>query len=91
MKEESFVNLGKTAHRGEIILDRGRISAPKQGRAATGLWKARWRVAYTEGQNHHTEFPNLRYPSDSESGAEVQTLKLRLRERTRVRGGNSLC
>ena len=76
MKEESFVNLGKTTHHGEIILDRGRISAPKQGRAATGLWKARWRVAYTEGQNHHTEFPNLRYPSDSEGGSQVLKFKL---------------
>lgn len=54
----------------------GRISAPKQGRAATGLWKARWRVAYTEGQNHHTEFPNLRYPSDSEGGSQVLKFKL---------------
>lgn len=32
VKEESFVHLGKTPHRGEIRLDRGRISAPKEGR-----------------------------------------------------------
>ena len=48
----------------------------KEERAATGLWKARWRVAYTEGQNHHTEFPNLRYPSNSEGGGQVLKLKL---------------
>jgi len=32
VKEESFMHLGKTPHRGEIRLDRGRISAPKEGR-----------------------------------------------------------
>lgn len=32
VKEESFVNLGKTLHHGEITLDRGRISALKEGR-----------------------------------------------------------
>ena len=40
------------------------------------MWKARWSVGYTEGQNHHTEFPNLNYPSDSESGSQVLKLKL---------------
>lgn len=40
------------------------------------MWKAIWRVAYTEGQNHHTEFPNVRYPSDSEGGSQVLKLKL---------------
>lgn len=40
VNEESFVNLGKTLHHGEITLDRGRISAPKEGDPHAGSLEA---------------------------------------------------
>ena len=47
------------------------VLKPENRRAATSLWKAKWRVTWTEGQLRHSMPPNLKYSSVSEGGGQV--------------------